>query len=312
MRSPLHRVGVALGVSLALHGLAAMALWGVGASARGRSEDTRPVTYHLHEPAPVATAVPTPRASATPAPMPSSVGVPAMPNRTAIEAFDQGATTIPEIAWPSPGRDVFAVDAMMADAPVIFAGLGAERAASVVYVVDGSGPMVSSLPMVFDELRRSLRSLDASQQFAIVIFRDRSMVGGGSRVEEFRPRLVPANEASINAAASWLTTIHAEGASNPSDGLRRAIAHRPEVVFLLARSIRRSGEYAQWGAGREAILAELERLNPPDPRTGRRLVQIKTLQFIEEDPTGTMQAIGERHGGEGGYRVLRLEEVGGR
>ena len=38
---------------------------------------------------------------------------------------------------------------------------------------------------------------------------------------------------------------------------------------------------------------------------------IKTIQFVEEDPTGTMQAIGRAHGGgAGSYRVLTLEELG--
>ncbi len=304
-----HRVAVAVGVSLALHVFAGAVLWGVGAPTAQRGDGTKPVTYHLHEPAPAAMATPRSRETPTRANGTQSVAVPALPHMSALEALDRDAAKIPEVAWA--GEGLASIDAT-SEAPVIFAGLGADRAASVVYVVDGSGPMVTSLPMVFDELRRSLRRLDTTQRFAIIIFRDRSVTGGATRFDEFRPGLAVADAMTIRAASTWLDTIHAEGASNPSDGLRRAIAHRPEVIFLLTRSIRRSGEHAQWGAGREAILAELESLNPADPRTGGRPVQIKTLQFIEEDPTGTMQAIGERHGGEGGYRVLRLEEVGGR
>jgi hypothetical protein len=61
---------------------------------------------------------------------------------------------------------------------------------------------------------------------------------------------------------------------------------------------------------------ELDLLNPADERSGRRSVVIKTIQFLDEDPTGTMQRIGQVHGqgvsaaGKGGrvlpgYRVVK-------
>jgi hypothetical protein len=104
------------------------------------------------------------------------------------------------------------------------------------------------------------------------------------------------------------------GASNPLAGLRRGLEFRPDVVFLLARSIVRSGEGAAWGAGKESILEELDRLNPvSDGSTGRRRVQIKTIQFIDEDPSGVMRAIGEAHGGAGEtHIVMTLDDLRGR
>ena len=42
-------------------------------------------------------------------------------------------------------------------------------------------------------------------------------------------------------------------------------------------------------------------------------VVIKAIQFVEEDPTGTMQLIGTEHGdGPGSYRVLSVQDLGGR
>ena len=43
---------------------------------------------------------------------------------------------------------------------------------------------------------------------------------------------------------------------------------------------------------------------------GQRRTVIKAIQFLEEDPTGTMQAIGEDHGdGPGSYAVLTLKAL---
>src|SRR6185295_11960745 len=99
-------------------------------------------------------------------------------------------------------------------------------------------------------------------------------------------------------------TIIPTGRSNPLDGLRRGLSLDPDAVFLLSRSIRRSGGAAGdgtgaaaigegaggvWGRGKTEILAELDKLNPR--RGQQRRTVIEALQFLEEDPTGTMQAI---------------------
>ncbi len=203
-----------------------------------------------------------------------------------------------------------------------FAGMGAKRAASVVYVVDASGAMVSSLRFVFEELNRSVSRLGTGQKFAVVLFRDRSDTRG-PLVDVFSPSgrdpgtsMVAATPANKAALRNWLANIRPTGRSNPLDGVRRGLAFPCDAVFLLSRSIRRSGgsdgagaEGGVWGRGTREILAELDRLNPRDSR-GQRRVVIKAIQFLEEDPTGTMQAIGSEHGdGAGSYRVLPLEAL---
>jgi hypothetical protein len=95
--------------------------------------------------------------------------------------------------------------------------------------------------------------------------------------------------------------------------LRRGIEFDPDAIFLLSRSIRRSSGDREgvWGRGPHETLAELDRLNPRNPITGRRAVVVKAIQFLEEDPTGTMQNIGTEHGdGPGSYAVLTLQALG--
>ncbi len=199
-----------------------------------------------------------------------------------------------------------------------FAGVSAQRANSVVYAVDASGAMITSLPFVLEELRRSVSALAADQKFAVVLFGRRS--GDDDAASGVRPfpdsgmlAATPANKAEF---FGWLDGAQARGASNPLDGLLRALDREPEVVFLLSRSIRRTdGREAagDWGPGREAILAELEKANPVRKSIfgpPGRAVQVKCVQFLEEDPSGVMRAIAEVHGGgEGSYRLLPESEL---
>lgn len=214
---------------------------------------------------------------------------------------------------------------------VRFAGLAARQAKSVVYVVDASGPMVSSLPLLLAEVRRSVGALVPTQRFSVVLFRDPTVeppqpgpdgavavtpTTDEPRVMVFQPTLVDATPRQAGRLADWLAGVTPRGRSNPLDGLRAAIALKPQVIFLLTRSIERSGG-GQWAQGKARTLEELDRLNPVDPATGQRRVMIKTIQFLDNDPTGIMQGIAELHGPnnpgtEVGYRLLYRDELGGR
>jgi len=196
-----------------------------------------------------------------------------------------------------------------------FAGLGARRASRVVYVVDASGAMVTSLGLVIDELERSIARLGESQRFQVILYRDRRRADGGEVYEAYEggSRLLRATALNKARMSAWLRSVKPQGKSNPLDGLRAALELDPDVVFLLARSIPRSGGESGegvWGLGLEQTLAELERLNPRSDRTERRPTVIKTIQFLEDDPTGVMASIGDLHGdGEGSYRVVTLEDL---
>ena len=45
-----------------------------------------------------------------------------------------------------------------------------------------------------------------------------------------------------------------------------------------------------------------------DAERERRPVLIQTIQFLDEDPTGIMQAVGMQHGGGTGYRVVMRQQ----
>lgn len=228
------------------------------------------------------------------------------------EWLDRGGGTDAAIADPGDISGAIGLEGAS------FAGVSATRARRVVYAVDASGAMVSSLPFVLDEVRRSVSALAPDQAFAVLLFgRLPGDAGEGSAVRAFPASglraATPAHKAEL---FEWLADAQARGASNPLDGLLAAIEREPEVVFLLSRSIRRTvGQEGQgdWGPGLEAILAELDKANPVRRSIfgpPARAVQVKCVQFLAEDPTGVMRGIAEAHGGgPGSYRLLSEEEI---
>ncbi len=325
------RLGLPLGASLVVHAALACVLiysaWSIrpgGEVGRARSEVLITV--------PTPTTEPTESSTTAEAAAPANVATPPPPL--------QGLTTPSLVAPPSlrsaavettsPAELLRSQDDSAIQGAT-FAGMGAKRAAAIVYVVDASGAMVSSLKFILAELERSVRNLSSAQKFQVVLFRERTTDEGVSLFEVFSPRpgeggrLLPATPANKAALREWLKTIIPTGRSNPLDGLRRGLSLDPDAIFLLSRSIRRSGGAAGdgtgaaaigqgaggvWGRGKTEILAELDKLNPR--RGQQRRTVIKALQFLEEDPTGTMQAIGDEHGdGPGSYSVVTLQALGG-
>jgi len=59
-----------------------------------------------------------------------------------------------------------------------------------------------------------------------------------------------------------------------------------------------------------ATMAELDRLNPSARGAGRPAV-IKTIQFLDDDPTGILRAIAAAHapGATDGYTVIESAEA---
>lgn len=254
-------------------------------------------------------------------PTPSQPPTPAAPllikaeaPRATPPAFDARSTA------PAPARTETAPppppsrDEKPRDMAASFAGVEVARATRIVYVMDGSAAMVPSLPFVKEELMRSVGRLGAGQAFQVVVFRRPPVVNGRATAPEIErfstsePYLdaTPSNKVRL---AQWLERVQPKGGSAPLIGLSAGLNQGPDLVFLLTCSIRRTGT-SEWGSGKDSILASLDALNPVNAFTGQRPAVIKTLQFLDEDPTGILPAIASAHGdGEGSYRVLTLDDL---
>ena len=238
-----------------------------------------------------------------PVPAPPEVTLPVPKPRAATTDAAQPAQT-PVAATPPPAQRL-----ARRYPEVRFAGLGASSARDIVYVVDASGSMISSLPIVKAMLRESLVQLSATQRFQVFFFQEGKYLyaphpSDGEDASR-QKRLIRATREHLEAVSTWLDEVRPRGTSSPIAALQEAAALRPDAIFILSRAI---GE-GVWGATRGDVLSALEQLNPADPRTGRRPVTIKTIQFLEEDPSGMLRLIGQRHGGANGYMLITRDEV---
>lgn len=238
------------------------------------------------------------------APADAAPPLPAPQNAPWLDA--PGPVPVPAVPAPTPTSLNRPPDASGVD----FAGVQARDIRSVVFVIDASGPSASCLPLVVDELRRSLSRLTAAQQFQVLVTRDQSAFAPGAAPVEACPLaegLLSASAASKAGALDWLRSVRPSGRPDPVSGLEEALALRPDVVYLLSRSIART-EASDWPAEMDAILRRLEAMNPPDAR-GRPRTLIRAVQFIDEDPTGLMPEIARRHGGIEGYALRTLDDL---
>lgn len=183
--------------------------------------------------------------------------------------------------------------------PVSFAGSRGHAAERIVYVIDASGAMTASLPIVKQQLNASVSGLSDAQRFTVIVPR----AGARDQKNLFSGGLTAASPASRGDLAAWLTTIQPGGGSDVVAGLSWALELQPDLIYVLTYRFARTGVASEQSTAE--VLARLDALNPG--RQGKRPVVIKTIQMIGEDPTGLLQAIAQAHGdGEGSYRVLEL------
>jgi hypothetical protein len=186
---------------------------------------------------------------------------------------------------------------------VDFVGLRASNARRIVYVVDASGSLVGSFPQIVEELRRSMMKLDPRQQFGVIFFQrgDAVTVPPGGALQ-------PATPERLSEAVQWIDTkMIPAGRSNPLAALEAAMVLKPEIIFLLSADITGAGDYE---ISEKTLMEALDRMNPRDPATHNRPVRIQCVQFLDPDPSGTLERLAREHGGADGYRYLGRKELG--
>jgi len=290
---------------------------------------SQPETKREPEPQPEPEPKPeaTPEARQEPAPAPTPPPPAPEPLISPASGPPSAPASAPSTSTPSTTapRTTF-VPKPPANAPtpskeIAFAGLKAKRASRVVYVVDASGPMVSHWAWAGTQLRTSLSRLDQTQQFQVLVTRLLPAASGQSATSRM-PEVIAftdtegdslhaARPTIIANAVVWLGNQRIRGAPDPLPGLARALTLKPDLILLLSHSFEQ-GLSANVGRTKEAVLAELDRLNPRQS-DGRRSVVIKTVQLGGDDPTGLLQAIAMEHGdGPGSYHAVTPAELGDR
>lgn len=185
-----------------------------------------------------------------------------------------------------------------------FAGLATSRANRIIFVIDASGSMIRGLPIVLEELTRTLDLLEDDQYFGVIFFQGNEAIP----VPPLTKALTQGVDDERERVLEWIRRhVVPEGRSNPMKALKLAIRNEPDVIYLLSEDITGSG---QWEISAELLLEELAALNPVVASTGQRRVRIQCVQFLDPDPLGTMRRIADMHGGRTGYKFLDRGELG--
>gem|GEM_PF-3200638 len=253
---------------------------------------------------------------------------PALPPPANSSPARQSERATAQVAWKSqtPPQEQERTAAQNQPAAVSFAGLSSQgQAASVIiFAIDLSGPMLTAMPLLSNELLASISQLQADQRYAIVAF---SLPAGAASPQILTyspPRSTSRGRRAAKPTSElelWLAGLRPAGSSVPLSGLRAALslagnqlaAGERAVVFLFCRSINRTE--GNTNPLQADALAELDALNPADA-AGRRRIVIKAVEFIDADRTGMLDAILQQHGGgknpreSGALRTIVPEQLG--
>jgi uncharacterized protein with von Willebrand factor type A (vWA) domain len=153
----------------------------------------------------------------------------------------------------------------------------ATTARRVVYLLDGSGSMMSK----FDGLRSAVSSavgeLKPAQFFNVVIMQENDGA-------PFNRQSLAATEANKALFAGFMKKARPHGASDPIAALRFAFAQNPEVIYFLT-----DGDFPN----NNQVLQEIHKLN------AARRTKIHTIAFVNrgEEYEKLLRQISEESGG---------------
>jgi hypothetical protein len=172
-------------------------------------------------------------------------------------------------------------------APGLGAGFfGAKGAGkSFVYVVDMSGSMEGDrFRRAIAELIRSINKLAPEQTFYVIFFNDKTFF-------LFDPQpakgLIAANTSNKSRATRWIRNRRPSSTTDPMLALQKALAMKPEVIFLLT-----DGELDNPADVRHMISRE--------NKTG---VVIHTIAFENEEASATLETIAAENNGT--FRLVK-------
>ena len=180
-----------------------------------------------------------------------------------------------------PGPDMFAFD---------------PEVSRIVFVVDASGSLIDTLPLVLERLKNAVLKLDATQQFTVVFFQEDQAI-------EVPPKgLKTAASSTRQQVAARISFesghIRPRGQSSPVRALQLAMKYRPQLLFVVSDNIVGSGPYEMQP---DQMLKLIDRLNPD------RKTVISTVQLVRRDPAQTLKRIAIEHGGT--YRFARESDL---
>jgi VWA domain-containing protein len=172
-----------------------------------------------------------------------------------------------------------------------FFGLGgqARGARRIVYVVDRSGSMMSTMHGVIRELKESIGRLRRTQKFHVIFF------NSGQPLENPPRRLVTAVRSHKREAFEFFDGIVPMGSTDPRAAMRRAFAVEPDLIYFLT-----DGLFDEHAA---SLLKQLDRWNH------NRSVRLFTIAYVDQQGATVLERLAREHNGE--YRFVSENEIFG-
>ncbi|MDX1564192.1 MAG: VWA domain-containing protein [Phycisphaeraceae bacterium] len=172
----------------------------------------------------------------------------------------------------------------------------------VVYVVDASGSLIDTLPLVIKELKRSIAELSHEQAFSVIFFR------GDEYLEVPPPGMRDATNEYKRQVNQWLSPgadgLVPAGGGSPVEAIEQALQYRPDVMYLLSDNITGRGRYS---IDQKKLIEKIEAAN-------KRGTKIGAIQFVYDDPLAryglprTLELIARRSGGK--FTFVRGTDLG--
>ena len=149
------------------------------------------------------------------------------------------------------------------------------NARKITFVCDSSGSMINKMPILKEQLSKTVLKLKPSQAFEVIFFKNEQCEAFSKQVHQ-DGGLVPATPAAKRSFAGrdgFLEGITAAGTTDPIPGLEMAFRSKPELIYILT-----DGDFPD----NDAVLKKIAELKKGAPR-----VKINTIAFTGDGDNDT-------------------------
>lgn len=304
-----HRAALSWALSLATHALLVVLLLSAGIALLPRSTETvagdGPSAF-LWE------AAPKEAAARVPQPANADATAPVLAARESAAAAAVAVQSAVDTAQRMDALGASQRDSLTATMPMMprtlqspgtvlaMAGIRIHAARRVAFLIDASGSMLGAFPSAVDAVLDAVARLSDEQQFAVIAFQaGEAFVPEG---EPLRRAGATLGQRGRDQLRQWLLDrVIPGGGSDPRKAVRTAMAMRPDTVVLVSSGLLGAGNTV---ADRDALLADLNALNPRDARTGRRPAVFACVHLMQAEPLGALELVAREHGVSGSYRFI--------
>jgi hypothetical protein len=216
-------------------------------------------------------------------PISLDVSVPATADMAALDALSESSQS-GGLEGPALGGSG-EKDGAKGQAATEFFGIGG-YGQSFVYVVDASDSMNErgKFDRARYELLQSIEQLASDQRYFVIFYND-----GAYPMDADKPVLATQNQ--VAQTVRWVSSVDADGGTNPLPALLYALSLRPDAIYFLS-----DGQFDPM------TIQQMKIRNRSNNRLHTRQIPIHTIAFMDHLTEGLMHAIARNSGGE--YRFV--------